>query len=342
MPPDLPQLPEGRAPFRLQFRRSVDLQMQYGQGQTVSNSIQTNGLLIDEEWGVFLAQHKFLVGLSLDGPEHVHDHYRHDRGHKPTHERVERTARTLRECEADFNILCVVSRHSAARAREIYRYYRGLGCDWLQFIPAVEFDAETGRLADFSPAPLDYGRFMCEIFDEWRKDFRDGRPMVSVRLFDTLLAIHCGLSPPSCTFRRRCGIYVVIEHNGDVYPCDFFVEPRWKLGNLMERSLRTLSESPRQREFANLKAQLPPVCRECDWLWMCNGGCTKDRMRSGAEGEIGVDYFCESYKMLFAHTRPVFEELKQVVLAERGWTEGERRDAADVRTGKKGKKKKRR
>jgi serine-type anaerobic sulfatase-maturating enzyme len=300
------------------FRRSVELQMRLGTGQSVSNAIQTNGILIDEEWALFLAEYKFLVGLSLDGPAHVHDHYRLDRGGHATHAKVERAAETMRACDTSFNILSVVSRYSASRAKEIYRYYRDLGCEWLQFIPAVEFDPATGQLADFSPAPLDYGRFMCEIFDEWKKDFRDGRPMVSVRLFDTLLAIHCGMSSPGCTFREKCGIYVVIEWNGDVYSCDFFVEPEWKLGNLMDRSLRTLIESPRQREFANLKADLPEGCRACEWLWLCHGGCTKDRMRSGNEGERGVDYFCESYKMIFEHTQSTFEELKVLVEAERG------------------------
>lgn len=303
------------------FKRSVELQMKHGKGQSVANSIQTNGILIDEEWSDFLRDYSFLVGLSLDGPAHVHDHYRLDRGGNPSHDRVLRALLTMRKRQVDYNILSVVSSYSATRAREIYQYYRSLGCDWLQFIPAVEFDPMSGKLADFSPGPKAYGQFMCGIFDEWKKDFRDGRPMVSVRLFDTLLAMYCGMSPPSCSFRKRCGIYVVIEHNGDVYSCDFFVEPKWKLGNLMENSLRTLIESPRQREFGALKADLPPDCVDCDWLWLCNGGCTKDRMRSKAMGEMGVDYFCDSWKMIFEHTRPTFEELKKIVLAERGWTD---------------------
>lgn len=321
------------------FQRSVDLQMQHGHGQSVANSIQTNGILIDEKWAAFLAQYQFLVGLSMDGPPDLHNRYRVDRGGRPTHDRVLRAYKTMREYEVEFNILSVISRHSQGRAREIYQYYRELGSDWLQFIPAVEFNAKTGKLSDFSPEPKAYGEYMCEIFDEWKKEFKDGRPMVSVRLFDTLLALHCGISPPSCTFRRKCGTYVVIEHNGDVYSCDFFVEPKWKLGNLMEHSLRTLMESPRQREFADLKSDLPQACLECKWVQFCNGGCTKDRMRSGIEGEIGMDYFCDSYKMIFEHTYDTFQELKKIVMEERGWVDGEAREGSPNNALKKKKKK---
>jgi uncharacterized protein len=310
------------------FRRSVELQMRFGANQQVANSIQTNGLLIDDEWSAFLAQYRFLVGLSLDGPAHVHDRYRLDRGGNPSHARVERAYRVMVDHGVDVNILSVINDYSSARPREIYRYCRGLGCRWMQFIPAVEFDPETGLLAEFSPRPDAYGEFMCEIFDEWEKEFRDSRPTVSVRLFDTLLALHCGMSPPMCTFRPRCGNYVVIEHNGDVYSCDFFVEPEWKLGNLMERSLRTLLESPRQREFGALKADLPDACLACEWRRFCHGGCTKDRMRSGKMGERGVDYFCGSYKRIFEHTRSTMEDLKKTVMAERGWEEGRRRSVS--------------
>ncbi|MFW6286765.1 MAG: anaerobic sulfatase maturase, partial [Candidatus Sumerlaeota bacterium] len=266
------------------FQRSVDLQMHYGTGQTVANSIQTNGILIDDKWAYFLAKYRFLVGLSLDGPADIHDRFRIDKGGRPTHARVLQAARTMDEFGVEFNILSVMTKHSAGRAREIYQYYRSLGCDWLQFIPAVEFDPETGVLAEWSPSGEEFGQFMCDIFDCWREDFVGGRPRVSVRLFDTLLAIHAGMSSPSCTFRQKCGIYVVVEHNGDVYSCDFFVEPQWKLGNLMDNSLRTLLEGAKQREFANLKANLPDDCKVCEWLWMCHGGCTKDRMRSGRPG----------------------------------------------------------
>ncbi len=298
------------------FRRSVELQMHYGKGQTVANSIQTNGILIDEEWAMFLAQYRFLVGLSLDGPADIHDRFRIDKGGQPTHARVLQAAKTMNDFGVEFNILSVVTKYSTGRAREIYQYYRSLGCDWLQFIPAVEFDPETGELAEWSPSGEDFGQFMCDIFDCWREDFAGGRPRVSVRLFDTLLAIHAGMPSPSCSFRQKCGIYVVVEHNGDVYSCDFFVEPEWKLGNLMQNSLRTLLEGKRQREFANLKADLPDDCRACEWLWLCHGGCTKDRMRSGRPGELGKDYFCEGYKQIFEHTSETFQNLAKIVKAE--------------------------
>ncbi|HNY28792.1 MAG TPA: anaerobic sulfatase maturase [Candidatus Sumerlaeota bacterium] len=299
------------------FKRSVALQMRHGQGQNVANSIQTNGLLLDEAWCEFLTSYRFLVGLSLDGPADLHDQYRRDRGGHPSHARVEQATRLMREFETEFNILTVVTAHSLPRARELYAYFRELGCQWLQFIPAVEFDPATGRLADFSPDPIAYGHFLCDLFDAWRQDFRNGRPTTSVRLFDTLLGLYCGgSSPANCSFRQQCGHYVVIEHNGDVYACDFFVEPRWKLGNLMRHSLRTLAESALQREFGRQKTRLPESCGGCEWLFLCHGGCPKDRQRSGAPGQMGVDYFCEAHKMFFAYSKPVFEDLKRQVRAE--------------------------
>ena len=300
------------------FKRSVEIQMERAaRGTTISNSIQTNGILIDDHWAAFLAQYRFLVGLSLDGPAHVHDSYRIDRGGNPTHERVLGAARLMRDYGVEFNILSVISSYAAPRAKEIYHYHREQGFDWLQFIPAVEFDPATGKLADFSPAPDDYGRFMCDIFDEWKAEFKNGRPTVSVRLFDTLLSIYAGLGAPSCTFRHKCGIYLVVEHNGDCYACDFFVDPEWKLGNLMEQSMRAMLEGPRMREFADMKADLHPDCEACEWLRICHGGCTKDRMRSGAPGERGKDYFCESYKRIFEHTDATFRELAEIVRQER-------------------------
>jgi uncharacterized protein len=300
------------------FRRAVELQQRFGKpGQTVCNSIQTNGLLIDDAWAAFLAQYRFLVGLSIDGPPHVHDRYRRDLGGGATHERALRAARLMNDYGVAYNVLAVANAYSSAHAREIYRYFRANGWDYMQFIPAVEFDAATGALAEFSVRPEDYGRFMCEIFDEWVKDFRDGRPTVSVRLFDSLLALYCNQSPPACTFRRSCGIYVVIEWNGDVYACDFFVEPRWRLGNLMGQSLRAMLEGARQREFGALKTRLPAECKQCRWLSLCFGGCTKDRMRSGKPGEMGRDYLCEAGKTIFEHTRAVFLELKNIYEADR-------------------------
>jgi uncharacterized protein len=171
--------------------------------------------------------------------------------------------------------------------------------------------------AGFSPDPVAYGRFLCERFDAWRQDFRDGRPSASVCRFDTLLGLYCGASPADCSFRQQCGHYVVIEHNGDVDACDFFVEPRWKLGNLIRHSLRTLAKNALQREFGRQETRLPEACQACDRLFLCRGGCPRNRQRSSAPGQMGVDYFCEAHKMFFAHSRPVFEDLERLVLAER-------------------------
>lgn len=321
------------------YKRLVALQEEYAApGMAVSNALQTNGILLDDAWCDFLARYKFLVGLSLDGPPELHDAHRLDRGARPTHERVRAAAELMRGYGVEFNILCVVSAHSAGRGREVYQYIRSLGVDYMQFIPTVEFGPD-GSLAPWSVDPLDYGRFICDVHDAWLEDWRNGRPTTSVRLFETILHAYVGLATPSCIFRKRCGIYVVVEHNGDVYSCDFFVEPEWKLGNLTEHNLRTLLEGPRQKEFGDLKMDLPQKCQECAWRWVCNGGCTKDRMRSGLPGERGLDYFCEGYLMIFEHTRGTFEKLARVVQAENPELAARASGAPSRKKKKKGKRK---
>ncbi len=227
----------------------------------MANSIQTNGLLLDEAWCEFLTAYRFL-SVSAWMARRISTTGTGATGRSPPHARVEQATRLMREFRDRVQHPGRGDCISVSRARELYAYFRELGCQWLQFIPAVEFDPATGRLADFSPDPVAYGHFLCELFDAWQQDFQEGRPTTSVRLFDTLLGLYCGgSSPANCSFRQQCGHYVVIEHNGDVYACDFFVEPRWKLGKLMRHSLRTLAESDRQREFGRRKTHLPESCR---------------------------------------------------------------------------------
>lgn len=296
------------------YRRGIEMIQKHGSpGMTVGNSIQTNGILIDEHWAEFLARYRFLVGLSIDGPAHIHDHYRLARGGQPSHEHALRAAALFDAYGVEYNILAVVNSYSCQFPEEIYDYFTSQRWSYMQFIPTVEFDPTTGKLAEFSVSPEDYGKFLCAVFDKWLNDFKDGRPTTSVRLFDNLLAVMLGQAASSCTQRRTCGIYVVIEYNGDVYPCDFFVEPKWKLGNLMRQSLRGMLESPRMREFGALKANLVPECRECEWLPLCHGGCTKDRMRSSAPGNMGKDYFCAAHRMFFEYSREKLENLKKTL-----------------------------
>jgi uncharacterized protein len=299
------------------YKKAVAFEQKYGvQGQSVGNGFQTNGILINEEWCGFLKEYNFLVGLSLDGREHVHDRYRRDRGGRPTWERVMKAAELMGKYDVAYNILAVVNDYSAEFAGETYRFLteeafpRGHGEKFLQFIPIVETDPETGRAASFSVSGEAFGRFLCEIFDCWREDFREGWPTVSVRFFESVFHRYVGLEAPECASMRECGPYVVVEHNGDVYSCDFFVEPHWKLGSLTKGdSLVELLNSPRQEEFRRMKASLPPPCKECRWVDLCRGGCTKDRIRDPADN--GLCHFCTSYKMFFEHADEQFRSLAE-------------------------------
>ena len=297
------------------FKKAVALEQKYGRGQEVGNGFQTNGILINERWCEFFKEYNFLVGLSLDGPEHVHDYYRRDRGGRPTWARVMKAAELMGKHGVAYNILAVVNDYSAQFAREVYSFLTQQAFPanheekFLQFIPIVETDPETGKAASFSASGKAFGKFLCEVFDCWLADFRDGWPTVSVRFFDTVFHSYVGMQAPECSSMEECGPYVVVEHNGDVYSCDFFVEPRWKLGNIMQGSLVEMLNSPRQREFGRLKATLPEPCLDCLYLKICRGGCTKDRIRDPADK--GLCHFCTSYKMFFGHADAEFRRLAE-------------------------------
>ncbi len=298
------------------YKKAVGFEQKYGvQGQSVGNGFQTNGILINEEWCEFFKGYSFLVGLSLDGPEHVHDRYRRDRGGRPTWKRVMKAAELMGRYGVAYNILAVVNDYSADFAKETYSFLtkealpEGQQEKFLQFIPIVERDAASGRGASFSVSGEAFGKFLCEIFDCWLADFRDGWSTVSVRFFDTVFHSYLGLEAPECTSMKECGCYVVVEHSGDVYSCDFFVEPRWKLGNVLKDNLVDLLNSPRQQEFGRMKATLPPPCLDCRWVDTCHGGCTKDRIRDPADR--GLCHFCSSYKMFFEHADEQFRRLAE-------------------------------
>jgi uncharacterized protein len=282
------------------FERAVALEEKYGAGTTIGNGLQTNGLLLDRAWAKFLREYNFLVGLSIDGPPHIHDRYRVMRGGGGTHAKVAAVARLLLEEGVPVNALTVVNDYSARFPDEIYDHHRALGLDYMQFIPCVETDpADPGRAAPFSVTAEAYGEFLCRLFDRWRSDFHDGVPSTSVRFFESLLFSYAGFEPPDCTLCETCGSYLVVEHNGDVYACDFFVEPAWKLGNVMSDGLVSLFGSDKQREFGARKAALPGPCTACPWLDRCRGGCPKDRVRD--PHDRGVSHFCGAYKMFFEH-----------------------------------------
>jgi serine-type anaerobic sulfatase-maturating enzyme len=297
------------------FEKAIERMQRYGKGQEVGNGFQTNGILIDRKWARFFKKYNFLVGLSLDGPEHVHDKYRLLTGGSGTWSKVSDTAKLLMDEGVSVNALSVVNDYSVNYPKEIYQYLKDTGFTYMQFIPCVEPDSldPTDRTDPLSPAPFSvspepYGRFLCTLFDLWLSDFSDHLPTTSIRLFESLLYSYAGYEPPQCTLQEECGNYLVVEHNGDVYSCDFFVEPEWKLGNVMEDNLSVMLNSEKQLAFGRMKSQLVGQCINCKWLMYCRGGCTKDRRLSEYKG---ASHFCDAYKLFFQHADRKFKHLIQ-------------------------------
>lgn len=309
------------------YKRAVELEIKYGHGQVVGNGLQTNGTLINEDWGAFLQKYDWLVGLSLDGPEHIHDHYRSDITGKGTHKKVENNGLMLLQNGVATNVLATLTDYSVQFPVETYNYFKSLGFTWMQFIPIVETDKnDSSRAAPFSVTAEKYGEYLCQVFDLWLADFRNGEPTTHVRHFDSVFYTYVGMEPPECTLMRECGPYVAIEHNGNVYSCDFFVEPKWKLGNVMNNRLTDMLNSKRQLAFGAAKAVMPGECRKCPWLTKCYGGCTKDRIKD--PGDNRKPRFCLSYKMFYAHADKILRLLaedwkkKQIDLQEKERTGG--------------------
>ena len=302
------------------FRKVVALQKQFAGAKQISNAIQTNGTLLDNEWGEFLAQNKFLVGLSVDGPAELHDKYRVDKRQQPTFDKVMRGLDLLKKYRVEFNTLTVVHRLNSQHPLEVYRFLKSIGSQFLQFIPLVERTApavpHVGGLdlaapplpgqADDAPAVTEwsveaeqYGTFLCAIFDEW---VRHDVGKTFVQLFDVALGNWLGLGSSLCVFAETCGDALAIEHNGDVYSCDHYVYPRYNLGNVMNHSLGAMVNAPAQREFGRDKsASLPKFCRDCEVRFACNGECPKHRFIRTPDGEPGLNYLCAGYKKFFKH-----------------------------------------
>ena len=287
------------------FRRAVELQRKYARpGMNISNAFQTNGTLLDDEWGEFLHENNFLIGISIDGPPKMHDQYRLDKGGKPTSGQVIAGLRMLQKHKVEHNILCVVNRTNSEHPKEVYNYFKELGAEFMQFIPIVEMVGDMGEEGDNlttsrSVRPEQYGRFLCGIFDEWVvQDI--GR--IFVQIFDIALEAWMGYIPSLCIFNETCGDAMIIEHNGDIYSCDHYVFPDYRLGNIMEEPLGEMVASPFQRKFGtDKKNKLPKQCQECDVRFVCNGGCPKNRFRTTADGEPGLNYLCAGYMRFFRH-----------------------------------------
>ena len=280
------------------YKRAVELEMKYGHGQSVGNGFQTNGTLLDLEWAKFFKKYDWLIGLSLDGPEHIHDHYRLDKGKHKTWQTVQDKALMLLDEGVAVNAMCCITDYSSDKADELYQYYKDLGFTWMQFIPVLEKDPDDpSKVASFSLSDEKFGEFLIRLFDLWIADFKDDQPTTSIRHFESVFYNYVGLEAPECSFMKECGAYVVIEHNGNVYSCDFFVEPRHRLGNIRNDKIINMLNSNKQDEFGKAKAILPRKCKVCPWVSKCFGGCIKDRVKDPADHH--QTHFCKSYQMFF-------------------------------------------
>jgi uncharacterized protein len=291
------------------FRKIVALQRKHKpRHQRITNGIQTNGLLLDEEWCRFLAAEGFSVGLSLDGPQEMHDRYRVTRGQDPTHRQAMRGYELLRQHRIPVDILCVVHAENVQHPTEVYRFFKQIDVRYLGLLPLVERepDEEAGVSPRTVPADA-WGHFLCTIFDEWK---REDIERIKVQIFEETARTAFGQEHALCIFRKTCGEIPVIEHNGDFFSCDHFVDPEHRLGNIRETALVDLLESPDQRAFGQAKRDtLPRYCQTCKVLTMCNGGCPKDRFLHTPDGEAGLNYLCKGYQRFFNHSQPFVVEL---------------------------------
>jgi uncharacterized protein len=285
------------------FRKAVELQRKHKPaGWRIRNGIQTNGVLLDEAWGRFLAAEDFSIGLSLDGPAELHDAYRVTKGGQPTHRQAMRGYAVLRKHEVHTDIVCVVHNLNVLHPLTVYRFFREIGCRYLGFLPAVEHVPESAEgVGPYTPSAEAYGAFLCKIFDEWIE--RDtGR--IAVQTFEEAARPPLGLEHSLCVFRETCGQIPVLEHNGDFFPCDHFVDREHRWGNIREKTLGELLESQAQRNFGEAKRDsLPRYCRECEVLAMCNGGCPKYRFIRTPDGAAGLNYLCAGLKRFFLHSQ---------------------------------------
>ncbi|MEO5923597.1 MAG: anaerobic sulfatase maturase [Bryobacteraceae bacterium] len=290
------------------FRSLVEFQQEFGgRGQAISNSIQTNGTLLNAEWCRLFREYEFLVGLSLDGPQDIHDAYRVNKGGQGTFEQVMAAVKRLKRERVEFNVLTVVSQANVRRAAEVYRYFRDLGLEFMQFIPLVEYRAD-GRLEPFSITGEEYGDFLSELFEAWWPE----RRTVRVRHFDNIAEALAGQLPGTCTMHGSCHSYAVVEHNGDVYPCDFFVERTWKLGNIHADSWPDIAGRVRRHNFAAKKATPHATCAVCEYQSLCHGGCPSNRHAVRHQFE-DLDPMCAGYKKIYAKSiEPLRADLREL------------------------------
>lgn len=287
------------------FREVVDLQRRYAPaGSRVVNTLQTNGTLIDRDWSDFIAKENFLVGVSLDGPEEIHNTYRVDAAGRGSWDRVMAGIEHLLSSGAEFNILSMVTSHSALRAPEIFAFFEAHNFYYQQYIPCVEFDAE-GQPLEYTLSPKDWGGFLADLFELW---YPKRVRQVSIRNFDNIVNFLAVGQYSTCTMRGKCDQYFVVEHNGNVYPCDFFVEEEWKLGNIMEKEWPQFINSPLYHRFGALKSKWNPACDDCPYLQLCSGDCPKMRYESDRD-PTALSYLCAGNRAFFDRTIHRFFDL---------------------------------
>lgn len=310
------------------YRKVVELQRQYAGGHAIDNCIQTNGTLLTDEWCEFFKENNWLVGISIDGPQEFHDEYRKNRSGRPSFAKVMQGIRLLNKHGVEWNAMAVVNDYNADYPLEFYHFFKEIGCRYIQFAPIVErlSKHEDGRylatplqpgeqLADFSVSPEQWGNFLCTLFDEW---VRNDVGQIFIQLFDSTLANWVGEQPGVCSMAKTCGHAGVKEFNGDVYACDHYVFPEFKLGNIYQQTLVEMMYSERQMEFGQMKQKsLPSQCRACEFLFACNGECPKNRFATTASGEPGLNYLCKGYHRFFKHVAPYMDYMKKELLAER-------------------------
>ena len=333
--PEIPFVWQGGEPTLMGldfYKKVIEFQRKYGKGKKITNSLQTNGTLLTEEWCQFLAQHGFLVGLSLDGPELIHDHFRVDRGGKPTFHKVLKALHLLKKYKVSFNVLTCVTKFSSQYPLEIYQFFKEQGVEYIQFIPIVERMPDKNALQlglrhatppDVSEKSIEksvsswtveaekYGDFLIAIFDEWvRRDV--GK--VHVMNFEHALTAWLGLPATSCIFAETCGRAGIVEHNGDVYSCDHYMYPDYRIGNIYQDPFAEMMDSEQQRQFGeNKKKSLPQYCQTCEVKFACHGECPKHRFLMTPDGEPGLNYLCEGYKKYFFHIHKYMKVMVQLI-----------------------------
>lgn len=311
------------------YKRVVELQKHYARGVQIDNSIQTNGTLLTDEWCEFFRENGWLVGVSIDGPQEFHDEYRRNKMGQPSFRKVMQGINLLNKHGVEWNALAVVNDFNADYPLDFYNFFKEIDCRYIQFTPIVErlYPHKDGRhlaspmdngkvsLADFSVSPEQWGEFLVTLFDEWVKE---DVGKYFIQLFDATLANWVGQQPGVCTMARTCGHAGVMEYNGDVYSCDHFVFPEYKLGNIRTHTLVEMMYGERQQQFGMDKyAKLPAQCKNCEFLFACNGECPKNRFAFTADGEPGLNYLCSGYKRYFRHVAPYMDFMKQELEAGR-------------------------